>query len=308
MMISNILVVGDVMLDKYLIGTSTRMSPEAPVPIVKIEKMVKLPGGAANVASLIANMKVNCLLLGTVGSYLYGKIEDYDLDGYHLKKMLTIPQLHPMLLFNKEITTVKTRFIVNGIQLARIDEEVILTKPEIHRSVKNNFKSAILADKNIKVVVFSDYGKGTLGEVQEMIKFCCDRGIVTLVDPKGLNWEKYKSAAILTPNMSEFEAVVGKCNSEQEIHIKADKLIKELDLEALLITRSDDGMTLISDTIYANFKTDCDNVVDVCGAGDMVIATLAVNLAQGKSLIEAVKMSEFEATLSVQKSRLGNIF
>ncbi len=287
---ARVLVVGDVMLDRYWFGDVTRISPEAPVPVLKVSKAEERPGGAANVARNIGELGAHCTLLSVVGA---------DEPGDCLQKLLTAQgRVEALLHRDASISTiVKLRAIARHQQLLRIDFET----PPSHEVL-----NAKLADFHAKlpqadVVVLSDYGKGGLAHIAEMIKAARAAGKPVLVDPKGDDYERYRGATLLTPNRSEFREVAGGWKDEAELNAKAQQLRQDLGLEALLVTRSEEGMSLFREGGALHEPTQAREVFDVSGAGDTVIATLAVMLASGADLPDAVRIANRAAGIVVDK-------
>jgi rfaE bifunctional protein kinase chain/domain len=287
---ARVLVVGDVMLDRYWFGDVHRISPEAPVPVLKVSRVEERPGGAANVARNIASLGGHCTLLSVVGA---------DEAGDCLQRLLTEQggvdaMLHRDAGFP---TIVKLRAIARQQQLLRIDFE---TQPshEVLQAKLADFKDKL---PNCDVVVLSDYGKGGLAHIAEMIRLARAAGKKVLVDPKGDDYARYQGATLLTPNRSEFKDVAGGWSSEAELSAKAEKLRTELQLEALLVTRSEEGMSLFRVGNVLHEPTQAREVYDVSGAGDTVIATLAVMLASGAELGEAVRIANRAAGIVVGK-------
>ena len=287
---AKVLVVGDVMLDRYWFGEVNRISPEAPVPVLKVERVEERPGGAANVARNIASLGAHCTLLSVVGA---------DEAGDCLEKLLTQHgNVNALLHRDSTIsTTIKLRAIARQQQLLRIDfetqpsHEVLITKLADFR--------AKLPDAD--VVILSDYGKGGLTHISEMIKLARAAGKPVLVDPKGDDYARYSGATLLTPNRSEFREVAGGWKSEIELNEKAERLRSELKLEALLVTRSEEGMSLYRANDILHEPTQSREVFDVSGAGDTVIATLAVMLASGADWAHAVRIANRAAGIVVGK-------
>lgn len=287
---ANILVVGDIMLDRYWYGGTNRISPEAPVPVVKIDALEERPGGAANVAMNITALGGHVRLIGLTGIDEPAKILDEQLTQYHVQCDFVSVSTHP--------TITKLRVLSRNQQLIRIDFEEgfdnVDPSPMLER-----IKTA-LASHN--VLVLSDYAKGALSSVQAMIQLANQANVPILVDPKGTDFERYRGATLLTPNMSEFEAVVGHCQNEEQIIEKGYELIKRFDLKALLVTRSEKGMTLLQlDKPVYHLPTHAKEVFDVTGAGDTVIATLAAALASGQSLEESCFLANAAAGVVVGK-------
>lgn len=284
-----LLVVGDVMLDRYWFGEVSRISPEAPVPVVKVARMEERLGGAANVARNAASLGAQTTLLSVVGD---------DDAGRALHRLLAEGEIAADLQIDRDIdTTVKLRVIGRQQQLLRIDFETTPSH-EILQAKLAEFERR-LADCDI--VILSDYGKGGLTHISEMIALARAAAKPVLVDPKGDEWEKYAGATVITPNRSELRDVVGRWSSEAEMFAKADKLRGELGLEALLVTRSEEGMTLFADGQIFHQAAQAREVFDVSGAGDTVIATLAVMLAAGEDWAEAIRVANIAAGIVVGK-------
>lgn len=286
---AHVLIVGDVMLDRYWFGEVSRISPEAPVPVVKIEKVEERPGGAANVARNCAALGAKVSLLSVVGADEAGKTLARLMDDANIES-----SLHEDAGLN---TTVKLRVIGRQQQLLRIDFENT-PDHEVLRAKLADF-SARLADCD--VVILSDYGKGGLTHITEMIQRAKDTGKPVLVDPKGDDYARYAGATLLTPNRAELREVTGKWHDEAELVAKAQQLRESLDLTALLVTRSEEGMTLFSADSVRNEAAVAREVYDVSGAGDTVIATLAVMLASGLSLERALFLANRAAGVVVGK-------
>jgi rfaE bifunctional protein kinase chain/domain len=287
---AKILVVGDVMLDRYWFGDVNRISPEAPVPVLKVERVEERPGGAANVARNIAALGAHATLLSVVGN---------DEAGACLEKLLkehcnVVALLHRDNTFS---TIIKLRAIARHQQLLRIDFETSPGHEVLHTALEDFRAQLPLAD----AVILSDYGKGGLTHIAEMIRLTRTAGKPVLVDPKGDDYARYRGATLLTPNRSEFREVAGSWKSEAEFSTKAEKLRTELQLEALLVTRSEDGMSLFRANEVQHEPTHTREVFDVSGAGDTVIATLAVMLASGAALPDAMRIANRAAGIVVGK-------
>jgi rfaE bifunctional protein kinase chain/domain len=288
---AKILVVGDVMLDRYWYGEVNRISPEAPVPIVKIDtaRSKETPGGAANVAMNAAALGGNVALLSVVGD---------DEPGKRLAELLEAAKVNAYLHRDAEIsTTVKLRVIGAHQQMLRVDFE---TAPS-HEVLLDKLADFghMIADRN--VVILSDYGKGGLTHIASMIEVARARGKTVLVDPKGEDYSRYRGATVVTPNRAELRKVVGGWKSEEELTAKAQKLREELGLAALLLTRSEEGMTLYEKDKRSHEPARAREVFDVSGAGDTVIATLGVMLGAGVPLREAVEVANRAGGIVVGK-------
>ncbi|UCV24230.1 D-glycero-beta-D-manno-heptose-7-phosphate kinase [Ferribacterium limneticum] len=283
-----LLVVGDVMLDRYWFGEVSRISPEAPVPVVKVQRMEERLGGAANVARNAASLGAVSALLSVVGD---------DEAGRTLGRLLEEGQIDANLHVDREIdTTVKLRVIGRQQQLLRIDFETTPSH-EVLQAKLADFETRVVQSD---VVVLSDYGKGGLTHIAEMIRIARAHDKPVLVDPKGDEWGKYAGATVITPNRSELKEVVGRWSSDDELAAKARKLRGELGLEALLVTRSEEGMTLFADETHHQPAL-AREVFDVSGAGDTVIATLAVMIAAGADWAEAIRVANIAAGIVVGK-------
>jgi len=264
-----LLVVGDVMLDRYWFGDTERISPEAPVPIVAIKKVEERLGGAANVARNGASLGAKIKLLGLIGNDEAGAQVQNKLAQQGIESLLQIDETVP--------TIVKLRVVARQQQLIRLDFE---EEPD-QDSLASKFASFEETLPLVKAVIFSDYGKGALKHVARMIELCKQAGKLTLVDPKGGDYSKYAGATVITPNRSELRQVIGKWSSEADLTLKAQNLRESLGLEAILLTRSEEGMTLFRADQVSHVGAQAREVFDVSGAGDTVISTLAVALAAG---------------------------
>lgn len=285
-----ILVVGDVMLDRYWFGDVHRISPEAPVPVLKVNRVDERPGGAANVARNIAALGAQATLLSVVGS---------DEAGLCLEKLLgQHGNLTALLHRDPSVSTIiKLRAIAQQQQLLRIDFETPPSHEVLNAALEDYRVQLPLAD----VVILSDYGKGGLAHIAQMIKMARDAGKPVLVDPKGEDYARYRGATLLTPNRSEFRQVAGGWCNEAELNAKAQALRADLQLDALLVTRSEDGMSLYRTDDVQHEPTHTREVFDVSGAGDTVIATLAVMLAAGAVLPDAMRIANRAAGIVVGK-------
>lgn len=285
-----VLVVGDVMLDRYWHGPTSRISPEAPVPIVKVERIEERPGGAANVAMNIAALGCHAQLVGLTGTddaahTLDARLSEVDV----LCDFIAVPT-HP--------TITKLRVLSRHQQLIRLDFEQgfdhINTAPMLERIQ--------LALQKTGALVLSDYAKGALARGREMITLARRAGVPVLVDPKGSDFSRYHGATLLTPNLSEFEAVAGYCKDEKTLVSRGMKIIADYQLAAMLITRSEKGMTLIRPGKGPlNLPTQAKDVYDVTGAGDTVIGVLATALAAGNNLEESCFLANAAAGVVVGK-------
>ncbi|MFZ7143458.1 bifunctional D-glycero-beta-D-manno-heptose-7-phosphate kinase/D-glycero-beta-D-manno-heptose 1-phosphate adenylyltransferase HldE [Avibacterium avium] len=287
---AKVLVLGDVMLDRYWFGATNRISPEAPVPVVRVQENEERAGGAANVAMNIASLNVPVQLLGLTGQDEAGSALSTMLEKQNIDCNFVQLASHP--------TITKLRVLSRHQQLLRLDFE------EDFHNVESDLLLAKLqsAVQNFGALILSDYGKGTLNQVQAMIQIARQANVPVLIDPKGTDFERYRGATLLTPNMSEFEAVVGRCHSEDDIVEKGLKLISDIELSALLVTRSEKGMTLLRpDEPPFHLPTEAKEVFDVTGAGDTVISVLATTLADGRSFEEACYLANVAAGIVVGK-------
>jgi len=286
---TRILVVGDVMLDRYWFGEVSRISPEAPVPVVKVDRHEERPGGAANVARNCAALGARVCLLSVVGT---------DDAGRSLERLMEESGIECSLHRDAKLsTTVKLRVIARQQQLLRIDFE---NAPD-HEVLQAKLADFDARLANCDVVILSDYGKGGLQHIREMIARARAAGRRVLVDPKGDDYTRYAGASLLTPNRAELRQVVGSWHDDAELTRKAEALRGELGLDALLVTRSEEGMTLFSNEGAAHVPAVAREVYDVSGAGDTVIGTLAVMLGSGLSLPDAMRQANLAAGIVVGK-------
>ena len=286
---ARLLVVGDVMLDRYWFGDTERISPEAPVPVVLVSKNDERLGGAANVARNAASMGAQISILGVVGD---------DEPGHRIEQMLEAQGVKSHLQRDASLpTTVKLRVVARQQQLIRLDFEQAPT----HEALLNKLEQfqALLSD--VDAVIFSDYGKGGLTHVTKMIAAAKAAGKVVLVDPKGDDYSKYQGATIMTPNRSELRQVVGRWSDEADLTAKAQALREKLKLDCLLLTRSEEGMSLFTATGVEHVKAQAREVFDVSGAGDTVIATMAVALAAKWPAGQAMKLANKAGGIVVGK-------
>jgi rfaE bifunctional protein kinase chain/domain len=286
---ARVLVVGDVMLDRYWFGEVSRISPEAPVPVVLISAEDQRLGGAANVAWNCRELGARTRLLSVVGR---------DEPGRALEKLLKKKGIAASLHHDAGLhTTQKLRVIGRRQQLLRIDFERPPSR-EVLASKLAEFRKA-LAETD--AIILSDYGKGGLAHIAEMIGAARRAGKRVLVDPKGDDYSRYRGASVITPNVAELREVVGRWSSEQDLKSRAQALAEKLKLEALLLTRGEDGMTLFKGRKTVSVKAEKREVMDVTGAGDTVIATLAVMLAAGMGLEAAMRTANRAAGIVVGK-------
>lgn len=287
---AKVLVLGDVMLDRYWFGATNRISPEAPVPVVKVQDIEERAGGAANVAMNIASLNVPVALHGLIGQDDAGNALDKLLNSHNIQNHCVALTTHP--------TITKLRILSRHQQLLRLDFEEGFHNVESH-DLLNKLAQNI---QDYGALILSDYGKGTLESVQEMIQIARKANVPVLIDPKGTDFERYRGATLLTPNMSEFEAVVGHCKDDDDIVAKGLKMIADFDLTALLVTRSEKGMTLIRpNQAPYHLPTQAKEVYDVTGAGDTVISVLATAIADGRPFEEACYLANAAAGVVVGK-------
>jgi len=286
---ASVLVIGDVMLDRYWFGETRRISPEAPVPVVKISSADNRPGGAGNVALNIAALGAKVTLLGITG---------HDEAANILEEQLSAASVDHHLCKHADLSTIiKLRVISRHQQLIRLDFEEKTTAIH-HDLLIERYKQSI---QQANLIILSDYQKGTLSDPQSLIAIANEAGIPVLVDPKSDDYSIYANAAIITPNYKEFEAVVGTCRSEQEIIQKGRQLLERFNIQSLLITRGENGMTLIQREDTAHLPAYAREVFDVTGAGDTVIGVLGTAVAANVSLLQATALANLAASLAVGK-------
>ena len=290
----NILVVGDIMLDKYSHGNVSRISPEAPVPIVDIKKTIYKPGGASNVAQNLSALGMNVTLLGITG------------DDPELKELIKVIR-HTNIRFDpvKDIsirTTLKSRIIGNDQHLMRLDHED-KNKSSMHNSLLNKLNKYI---DNTDLIILSDYDKGTIKPIaKKIINLANENNIKVIIDPKGIDYSIYKGAFLVKPNELEFETIVGKPKNNKDMIQKGKELKDSLNLNALLLTLGKNGMMLFDKKTVITFPTSQKEVYDVTGAGDTVISVLAASLSSNKTLKKSCELANIAAGLSIQ--HLGTV-
>ena len=287
---AQVLVIGDVMLDRYWHGATARISPEAPVPVVQVQHTEDRAGGAGNVALNVAALGGGVSLLGLVGTDEAATVLAQRLAAAHVHcDFETVPS-HP--------TITKLRVISRHQQLLRMDFEEAFTVADSHALTARAQKSI----PHVGVVVLSDYNKGALLHAEQLIACARVANVPVLVDPKGTDFSRYRGATLLTPNLHEFETVMGRCANEHELVQKGQQLLRELDLQALLVTRGEHGMTLLCrEGNELHLPAQAREVFDVTGAGDTVIATLAAAMASGVALPQAVALANIAAGIVVGK-------
>ncbi|MFK7964299.1 MAG: D-glycero-beta-D-manno-heptose-7-phosphate kinase [Burkholderiaceae bacterium] len=286
---TRVMVVGDVMLDRYWFGDVQRISPEAPVPIVRVKSQEERLGGAANVALNLSSLGVSTPLLGIVGEDAAGKQVSTLLDTSGIESFLVVDPSVP--------TTVKLRVIGRQQQLLRVDFEEM---PE-PASLADKFSAFQQQLSDASVLVLSDYGKGALGRVEQLIEASVAANVPIVVDPKGDDYQRYAGATLLTPNRAELREVVGKWRDEADLIQRAQVLREGLGLTYLLLTRSEEGMTLFSADEVFSVEAQAREVFDVSGAGDTVVALMAAALAAGRPIREAVELANRAGSIVVGK-------
>ena len=285
-----VLIVGDLMLDKYTFGNVERISPEAPVPILNFQKSEFRLGGAGNVAANTSALGAETTLLSVIArDALFSEVS-------RLAEINKVRLLYPPE--NNASTIVKERFIANTHQVLRVDNEKKIDF--IHSEAIFEIFCKNLHEYD--VIVLSDYGKGTLRHHNQIITKCNEKGLPILADPKGGNFQIYKGCTSITPNLREFEEIVGKVESRTDLVQKAQEMMRELDLEFLLVTLGADGMmAIMHDDKPIFLNTSAKKVFDVSGAGDTVVATLAAFFNSASKLKEKITLANLAAGLSVSK-------
>lgn len=284
-----VLVVGDVMLDRYWYGTVDRISPEAPVPVVRVEREEERLGGAANVALNVKTLGANVTLLTVVGQ---------DQPAARLRELLHAKGVDTVLRDDPKLfTIVKLRVIGRAQQLIRVDFE---NEPdhEVLGQMLGAFAEQLGAHD---LVLFSDYGKGGLAHIPRMIELARAAGKTVLVDPKGSDYRRYAGASVITPNRDELAHVAGRWHGEDELRQKVDALRESISVDAVLLTRSEEGMTLFNAAGVTHESARAREVFDVTGAGDTVIATLAVLLSAGMPIEQAMRLANKAGGIVVGK-------
>ncbi|MFK8019090.1 MAG: bifunctional D-glycero-beta-D-manno-heptose-7-phosphate kinase/D-glycero-beta-D-manno-heptose 1-phosphate adenylyltransferase HldE [Pseudomonadales bacterium] len=285
-----VLVVGDLMLDRYWTGPTSRISPEAPVPVTRVDEEFERPGGAGNVALNISSLAAKATLMGYVGNDEAAEL----LSG----SLLTAEVNCRFQTLEGQRTVTKLRVLSRGQQLIRLDFETGFEQAN-SEALEADFAAQL---PHVGAVVLSDYGKGTLAHPQALIQAARAAGVPVLVDPKGSDFSKYQRATLITPNQAEFEAVVGVCDSDEDLLNKGEHLRQRLQLDALLVTRSERGMVLFEAGKPAvTLPTRAQEVFDVTGAGDTVIGTLATAIAAGESFESAMQLANLAAGVVVGK-------
>lgn len=292
---AKVLVVGDVMLDQYWTGKAGRISPEAPVPVVKVANEEMRAGGAANVALNVASLGAQACLLGVVGKNSQDQLDEH---GHLLDDLMQAHNVATDWVKSDSGTICKLRVLSHHQQLIRMDFEKPV--PEVAAKQLAGLVEKHIADFDILVI--SDYAKGALQFIEQMIFHANRVNVPVIVDPKGLDFSRYRNATLIKPNQSEFEAIVGVSNSEDELIEKANSLAEELNLQGLLVTRSENGMALVTDNTKPYLlQSKAQEVFDVTGAGDTVVATLATAYAGGLSWQSSVHLANQAASVVVRK-------
>jgi rfaE bifunctional protein kinase chain/domain len=286
---SRVLVVGDAMLDRYWFGAVDRISPEAPVPVVRVNREEERLGGAANVALNVKTLGSQPTLLTVVGN---------DEPARTLRRLLEQQGIASLIGEDQQLyTIVKLRVIGRSQQLIRIDFEN-LPDHEVLAGMLNDYEGVL---PRHGAVLFSDYGKGGLTHIPRMIELARVANKPVLIDPKGHDYSRYQGATVITPNRAELAQVVGPWNREEQLVERAQNLRRQLRIDALLLTRSEEGMSLFDDAGHVRVPAQAREVFDVTGAGDTVIATLAAMLASGLSLRDAMPIANRAGGIVVGK-------
>ena len=290
-----VLVVGDSILDKYYYGEVNRISPEAPVPINHITKIKNKLGGAANVANALSTLGVNTSLVTHIGN---------DTNGNVLLSLFENINLFPIR--TEQITTTKIRILSNNQQMIRLDFEDQLT--DLYNLNLINILNHEIINNNI--IIISDYGKGFCSKkiCQHIIKKCNQLNKIVIIDPKKNIWDKYKNATYITPNLKELSDVIGHkvLNNDSNIRLKALTLIEQFNLTGLLVTRSEKGLSFISNEYIIHKLTQVKEVIDVCGAGDTVVAIFALGLLLKLNFDQILQLANLAASITVSKSGVYN--
>lgn len=290
----DVLIIGDLMLDRYHFGSVSRISPEAPVPVVNVKKMTQTLGGAGNVANNIAHLQSSGRIVGACGR---------DADADTLKSMLDDIKTKYSFVETNSPTTTKLRVIGDKQQIVRLDfEEITPIKDKLADEAMKYIKKEL---DRCSAVVISDYGKGfcTFEVCEEVIRLAGNRKIPVIVDPKGSDWRKYAGATTITPNVKELGEAVGRNveNNDNDIVIAAREVIERTRVDYLVVTRSEKGITIVWREEYMHIPTEAREVFDVSGAGDTVVASLALCLGKGLDISEAVKVANKAAGIVVSK-------
>ena len=288
-----ITVIGDVMIDWYLHGESSRISPEAPVPVVNFKESKFQLGGAANVANNLKHLEIEPFLIGAVGKDHFGSL---------LKEHLKVEKIKFNLLSEKSFQTIcKQRLMSSNHQLARIDYEQYFHASKLSNILNTFTKNIAKTD----LIIVSDYGKGTVSNARKLIQSARKLKKKILIDPKGKDFTKYKGANLITPNKSEFENIMGKVGSKKDLENKAKKMLEHLDLESLIVTLGSEGMYVLTKSnkkIFGSFiNAYPQEVFDVSGAGDTTISALGAALSEDNDIFSAAEFANLAASISVSK-------
>ena len=288
-----ITVIGDVMIDWYLHGESSRISPEAPVPVVKFKESEFQLGGAANVANNLKHLEIEPFLIGATGNDHFGSL---------LKEHLKAEKIKFNLTSEKSFQTIcKQRLMSSNQQLARIDYEQYFHGSKL----TNTFNTFIKNIAKTDLIIVSDYGKGTIFNARKLIQSAKKLKKKILIDPKGKDFTKYKGANLITPNKSEFENIMGKVGSKRDLANKAKKMLEHLNLESLIVTLGSEGMYVLKKSnkkIIGDFiNAYPQEVFDVSGAGDTTISALGAALSEGNDIFSAAEFANLAASISVSK-------
>ena len=288
-----ITVIGDVMIDWYLHGESSRISPEAPVPVVKFKESKFQLGGAANVANNLKHLEIEPFLIGAVGKDHFGSL---------LKEHLKVEKIKFNLLSEKSFKTIcKQRLMSSNQQLARIDYEQYFHTSKLSNILNTFTKNIAKTD----LIIVSDYGKGTVSNARKLIQSARKFKKKILIDPKGKDFTKYKGANLITPNKSEFENIMGKVGSKKDLENKAKKMLEHLDLESLIVTLGSEGMYVLTKSnkkIFGSFiNAYPQEVFDVSGAGDTMMSALGAALSEDNDIFSAAEFANLAASISVSK-------
>lgn len=292
----NVLIIGDVMIDRYISGDTERVSPESPVPVVHIQGEKNIAGGAANVALNVSSLGGCASIQGVVGN---------DSDGTLLSTLMQDKGVKPNFSTTDDAPTiVKTRVMSRHQQLLRLDYE----QRPCEKSKQYLYECFVDILDQFTVVILSDYAKGAVEDAQQFISAAKSRNVPILVDPKGKDFSKYRGATLLTPNLAEFESIVGKCSSNEEIVSRARQLLADFDIEAVLVTRGADGMTLVqSGRREIHIPTEAADVFDVTGAGDTVIASFAACFSVTGNMVDSARFANMCAGIVVGKSGTATV-
>lgn len=287
---TSVLITGDAMLDRYWYGDASRISPEAPVPVVLVNKMHDVPGGAANVAVNVARLGSQVVLLSAVGN---------DDNGQTLQNLLLDCGAEPIFLRDPALlTTVKLRIVARNQQIVRADFE---GRPD-HEILFPLVASFCERVSNCGATIFSDYGKGGLTHLRRMMACANQANVPIIVDPKGADYSAYRGATTVTPNREEFALVAGHWHSEADFERRAFSLLDMLELSSLLVTRSEEGMSLFLGGRHIRIPAQAHEVFDVSGAGDTVVATMATAMAAGYDIESAARLANIAAGIVIGKA------